>query len=56
MVYAGYNQLNMDNMLEGYQIMGFNWEYIYINESAAKPKHDIQQYLRAKRCRRFFPV
>ena len=53
MVYAGYNQLNMDNMLEGYQILGFNWEYIYINESAANQARYPKQYLEGKRCRGF---
>jgi len=26
----------LDNMLEGCQIIGFDWKYIYVNESAAK--------------------
>lgn len=55
MVYAGYNQLNMDNMLEGYQILGFNWEYIYVNEVAAKQARYTKQFLEGKSMPEVFP-
>ncbi len=32
----GRYQRTLDNMMEGYQIIGFDWRYLYVNDSAAR--------------------
>lgn len=35
----------LENMMEGYQIIGFDWRYLYINEAAAKQGHKKREEL-----------
>lgn len=35
----------LENMQEGYQIIGFDWKYIYVNESVCKQAHKTKEEL-----------
>ncbi len=35
----------LDNMLEGAQIIGFDWRYMYVNTASTKPGHEIKEKL-----------
>ena len=35
----------LDNLLEGFQLIDFNWRYVYVNETAAKHGQSMKDIL-----------
>jgi PAS domain S-box-containing protein len=45
----------LDNMLEGCQIIGFDWRYLYVNESTVRQGHNTQESLLGKTMMEMYP-
>jgi PAS domain S-box-containing protein/putative nucleotidyltransferase with HDIG domain len=54
---SGKRQLEniLDSLLEGFQIIGFDWRYLYVNDAAAKHGHTIKEKLLGKTMMETYP-
>ncbi len=54
---SGKRQLEniLDSLLEGFQIIGFDWRYLYVNDAAAKHGHTTKEKMRGKTMMETYP-
>jgi diguanylate cyclase (GGDEF)-like protein/PAS domain S-box-containing protein len=45
----------LDNMMEGAQIIGFDWRYLYVNDAAAKHGHETKENLLGRTMMEMYP-
>lgn len=45
----------LDNLMEGAQIIGFDWRYLYVNDTVAKQGHQIKENLLGRTMMEMYP-